>query len=492
MKHTTCGELLGPGDLLLRHARGKPGALAVACMTLDGSIDRLSWAELEQWSAQVAHLLIERGVTQGSRVTIELPNSVAHVVASQAIWRIGGCPVPLSNSLPAPELNALLALSNPRVRISVSPRKDGISLADMLAVRHGGPRREVPTCIPEPTKAIASGGSTGKPKLILTPGAFAAPNGDHPLARLLMMSSDDTMFSPGPLYHNQAFYISAVALYAGAASVFVERFRTSLVLSLIETLQVTFLSSVPTMLSRLLADPEFSPARLASIRLLFHGAAPCPDWLKRRWIEMLGPDVIWELWGSTEVTGFAMISGREWLRKPGSVGKPVLTALRILTEKGTPAAVHEVGEIYSRLSITTDRTYEYLGQDSLPQTEDGLISVGDMGYLDEEGYLFLADRRTDLIISGGANIYPAEVEQALSAHPQVADVAVIGLADGDLGKRVHAVIEPRDAEHLPAEPDLRSFCAARIASYKIPRSFEFVQRLPRDDAGKLRRSALRR
>lgn len=490
MSHATRDGHLGPGDRLLHHARLKPDALAVACMMLDGSIDRLSWAELEHWSARVAHLLIERGVAPGTRVTIELPNCIAHIVASQAIWRIGGCPVPLSASLPAPELQALLALSNPRARIVMSPGDDAISLADIVAVRHGQ-RRTVPTCIPQPTKAIASGGSTGKSKLILTPGAFAAPDGDHPLARLLMMRSDDTMFSPGPLYHNQAFYISAIASYAGAAIVFIERFATSLALSLIEALQVTFLSCVPTMLSRLLADPEFSPERLASIRLLFHGAAPCPDWLKRKWIEMLGPDVIWELWGSTEVTGFTMLNGHEWLKKPGSVGKPVLTTLRILTENGTQAPVGEVGEIYSRLSIATDPTYEYLGQDALAQTADGLVCVGDMGYLDEDGYLFLADRRTDLIISGGANIYPAEVEQALSAHPLVADVAVIGLADDDLGKRVHAVVEPRDAEHLPAEPELRSFCAARIASYKVPRSFEFVRRLPRDDAGKIRRSALR-
>jgi bile acid-coenzyme A ligase len=218
-------------------------------------------------------------------------------------------------------------------------------------------------------------------------------------------------------------------------------------------------------------------------------ASACPVWLKQAWIDWIGPDPVFELYGGTERQGMTIISGREWLQKKGSVGKVQPgAAMRVLDADGAECPPGQIGEIYFRPDSGRNATYHYVGAEAKAAGE--WESLGDLGHMDEDGYLFLADRRTDLILSGGANIYPAEVEAAIDSHPDVLTSAVVGLPDDDLGQRVHAIVQRREGGEV-SSGDLIAHLERQLVRYKVPRSIEFSTTPLRDDAGKVRRSALR-
>jgi bile acid-coenzyme A ligase len=218
-----------------------------------------------------------------------------------------------------------------------------------------------------------------------------------------------------------------------------------------------------------------------------HMAAPCPRWLKEAWIGWLGAERIHELYGGTEGLSATWITGTEWLAHPGSVGRPLPGGrMKVVDEKGCEAPPGVVGEIYMMADGGPATTYHYIGAE--PKSLDGWESLGDMGWMDAEGYVYLTDRKADMILRGGANVYPAEVEAAIDSHPRVRSSAVIGLPDDDLGQRVHAIV---DAPEGVSVEELRAHLGERLVRYKIPQSFEFVSDPLRDDAGKVRRSALR-
>jgi bile acid-coenzyme A ligase len=282
------------------------------------------------------------------------------------------------------------------------------------------------------------------------------------------------------------------ALFVGGHVVEMGRFDPLRALELIERHRVEWVNLVPTMMNRIWRLPEDQRKAfdLSSLRTVFHMASACPPWLKERWIEWLGPERIWELYGGTERQGSTVIGGAEWLTHRGSVGRVQPgSRMQVLNEAGEPCAPGEVGEVFFLPDLGAGATYHYVGAD--PKRQGEWESIGDLGYLDEEGYLYLVDRRTDMIVSGGANVYPAEVEAALDAHPGIASSAVIGLPDDDLGQRVHAIVQASPTTGAPDLEELRSFLAERLVRYKIPRSFEIVEEPLRDDAGKTRRSALR-
>jgi bile acid-coenzyme A ligase len=247
---------------------------------------------------------------------------------------------------------------------------------------------------------------------------------------------------------------------------------------------------VPTMLLRLARLPDLDRRDLSSLKAVLQGGAPIPAWLVRFWIERLGPERFHMSYGSTENAGLARIRGDEWLEHPGSVGRGHNSEFRILDDQLRPLPPGEVGEIFGRSTTVEGPAFEYVGAPPARATPDGFVSVGDLGWLDAEGWLYIADRRADMIISGGANVFPAEVEAALLEHPEVADAAVIGLPDEQWGQRLHALVQAREPARAPSAEELREHCRARLAPYKVPKSFEPVAALPRSDAGKLNRSAL--
>ena len=437
------------------------------------SVRALTRRELDEQTNGLARTYAELGVRAGDLVTIALPNGVGFVEACVATWKLGATPQPVSAKLPPPELAAILELAAPRLVVTheLAPHADTSPLPDAVSAEW---------------KAPTSGGSTGRPKLIVatTPGLF-----DPDVPAVPYLHAAGVQLVPGPLYHNGPFIYAFRGLFCGHALVVRERFDPLDWLACIQEHRITWTMAVPTMLHRIWRlGPEIRGSYdLSSLQVLLHLGAPCPAELKRAWIDWLGPDRIWELYAGTEGTGITVLDGNEWLAHPGSVGRPALgSSVRVLDALGTDLPTGEVGEVYLMPAGGPGSTYRYLG--ATARSVDGWESLGDLGRLDADGYLYLVDRTADCIVSGGANVYPAEVEAALESHPAVRSSAVIGLPDDDLGQRVHALVDVTG----PASPEeLAGHVAARLARYKVPRTVEFVNGPLRDDAGKVRRSQLR-
>jgi bile acid-coenzyme A ligase len=293
----------------------------------------------------------------------------------------------------------------------------------------------------------------------------------------------------GPLYHNAAFIYGMRGLFCGNQLVVLPRFDASRVLSVVGEHRITWMQLVPTMMNRIWRLPavEREAADWSSLRTLLHVGGPCPPWLKEAFIGWLGAERIVEVYGGTEGQGVTVITGPEWLEHRGSVGRPALgSRFEVQDEHGNVVPPGVVGEVFLMPAGGPGSTYHYVG--ATARSRNGWESLGDLGHYDEDGYLYLDDRSTDMIVSGAANVYPAEVEGALDAHPGVHASAVIGLPDDDLGQRVVAIVQ---AEPGVTAAELDAHLADLVAPYKRPRGYEFTDRPLRDEAGKVRRSALR-
>jgi bile acid-coenzyme A ligase len=480
------------GRRLAELADEHPDRPALIFAPWSGPERRISWRELEQASNRVARALIEVGAGQGAIVVIGLPNCPEHYVATFAVWKLGATPLPLHAGLPERESTALLDLARPAALIAdwegehyPTLHSSDIAHLDRLS---GEP---LPDRISDPGRALASGGSTGRPKIIITPGPMARVPGTPVFwMDALGFGLRQTQLVAAPLYHTAAFLVSYNGLFDDNTLVSMEKFDAGVAVQLIERYRVESAYLPPILMQRIAALPDIRSHDLSSLRTVASMGAQCPAWLKRFWFELIGPAHVTELYGMTEGIGGAVIGGDEWLAHPGSVGRPQGLEVRILDEAAMELPPGEVGQIFMRIQPPVAETYRYLGSPPAPSTADGFISVGDLGWVDEQGYLFIADRRVDMIVSGGANVFPAEVEAALSEHPAVADVVVIGLPDREWGRRVHAIVRPRDLDSPPPLAELNAFCRERIAAYKTPKTYEFVADLPRSDAGKIQRLAL--
>ena len=474
-------EVVSLGARVRRLADERPDAPAVSC-----DDDTRTWAALDRRSNRLARALEARGVREGGFVTIGLPNGVAFVEACVACWKLGATPQPVSSRLPAAELEAIVALAEPALVVRAEPGEVAgrACVSAETLVDEADDDGPLPDRVSPAWKAPTSGGSTGRPKLIVA--------GRPGLVNWLEMAFwrlDDTSTAlmPGPLYHNGPFVSAFHALMAGGHLVVLPRFDALRTLEQVEAHRATWLYLVPTMMSRIWRLPEAvrTGFDVSSLKTVWHLAAPCPPWLKEAWIEWLGGERIWELYAGTEAQVTTVITGTQWMERRGSVGRPINGDVRILDDDGAEVPPREVGEVFLRRLAGTDPTYRYIGAEARSRGE--WESLGDLGWVDEDGYLYLADRRADMILVGGSNVYPAEVEAALDEHPHVASSAVIGLPDDDLGQRVHAIVQaPPDLD----VDDLRAHLESRLVRYKLPRSFERVDEPVRDDAGKVRRSRL--
>ena len=426
--------------------------------------DVLSWRALHLRSNRIARGLLARGVSQGDFITIGLPNGVGFVEAFYAAWKIGAVPQPVSWRLPLAELKAIVDLANSPLVIADAAQDLGrpvVAIADLLA----GDDSDLPDAIAPSWKAPTSGGSTGRPKLIVA----GQPGMVMEVAALRWrITPGDIVAMPGPLYSTNGPLVTAFpALMVGAPLVVMAKFDAEETLALIEKHRITWAYLVPTMMRRIWRLPEETRAKydLSSLKTLWHLGGPCPPWLKEAWIEWLGPDVVWELYGGTEGVAATVISDKEWLAHKGSVGVSTPNAeIEAFSADGHVLPRGEVGEIYMRQKPGYASTYRYVGAETR-RLEGGWESIGDIGWLDNEGYLYLADRRTDLILVGGANVYPAEVESAIDEHPLVQSSCVIGIPDDDLGSRIHAIVQPRDGL---TQETLEAHLADKLVRYKRP------------------------
>ncbi|MDQ1697396.1 MAG: bile acid-coenzyme ligase [Frankiaceae bacterium] len=454
-------------------------------MLPDGTEERSTWRDVDRRSEQIARTLAARGVGNGDRVALELVNSTELVLLVFAAWKIGAVPVPARWDLPAWERDRLLDVV--AGRLSVRPD----DLAELMADAAAQPAGPLPDVIGMQTNGICSSGSTGAPKVIITDRPTVwVPSMSEPFgANWMPIERPQRMLGLAPLYHTNGFSCFTMML-GGDEIVLLQKFDAELVVDLIERHRITTFTATPTMLQRIVRLPGIDKRDLSSIRFILQGAAVLPPTVAQAWFDLIGPERVVMAYGMSEQLGLTCLRGDEWLAHPGSVGRGFRdTEVRIIGPDGAALGPGEIGEIYLRAPHTG--SYSYLGEAPLlPRTEDGFASAGDLGHVDEDGYLYIADRRVDLILSGGANVYPAEVESALADHPAIADVVVIGLPDPEWGQRVHAVIAPMNAEAPPTAEDVIGYAKQRLAAYKVPKTVELVAEIPRTAATKVSRSAL--
>jgi bile acid-coenzyme A ligase len=480
---------LSLGRAITMLAEADPDRPAVTGWEPDGTVRTITRSELDRRTNRIARAWAELGVGEGDFVSIALPNSVAFVEAAVATWKLGAVPQPLSARLPDRERQAIVELADSKLVVgadpSAHPNRQVLPVGwEADPTIDDGP---LPDRVSPSMRAMTSGGSTGQPKLIV--------NGDAgvvsvALAAACQIQPDGCHIVPGPLYHNGPFALSMIGLSLGNHVVVFPRFDAEATLRAIEEHHGTFMFAVPTMMLRMwrLGDEARSSYDLSSLEVLWHFAAPCPDWLKADWIDWLGAERVWELYGGTELQAMTVVRGDEWLEHRGSVGRCAIGEMKVVDpETGEDLPPGEVGEIYMRRDAEGTPSYQYIGSEArtLPGNWE---SLGDMGAMDADGYVYLSDRRSDMILVGGENVYPAEVEGALMEHPSVLSAAVIGLPDDEIGNRVHAVVQ---VTARVDDDELSAFLAERLVRYKTPRTFEYTDEPVRDDAGKVRRSALR-
>jgi long-chain acyl-CoA synthetase len=489
----------------------------------------LSRAELLERVARAAAGLSSLGVGTGDTVAMMLRNDFPFIEASMSANAVGAHAVPINWHFNADEAGYILRDSQAKVLVAhrdllpqvqegipggvhtfVVPTPPEIQAAYGISVDESRPPQEAPewsdwiathrpqvlNAPPPPSSMIYTSGTTGNPKGVrrepYTEESIAIFNEMVAEAFGLGAAGDFRTVVTGPMYHAAPNAYGLYAVKNGGLCVLRPRFDPEGLLQLIDRYRITHLHMVPTMFVRLLKLPDETKRRydVSSLQFVVHAAAPCPSEVKRQMIDWWGP-VINEYYGSTETGAVVFHTSEEALRKPGTVGRPIKRAVvRIYDDEGNQLGPNQVGEVYVRINGFPDFTYNGLDDKRREIERDGLVTVGDVGYLDEDGYLFLCDRKRDMVISGGVNIYPAEIEAALIAMPGVHDCAVFGVPDEEYGECVCAHIEPEPGVDLSVE-QVRNYLGGKLAHYKTPKLIEFSRELPREDSGKIFKRKLR-
>jgi fatty-acyl-CoA synthase len=505
-----------------QHAAEHPDRLA---LVIADTGEKLTYRELDERSNRFAQLLRQMGLRPGDRLGVMLKNSLEFPVIYWGAQRAGLYCVMLSSHLKPDEASYILNDSGAKALVTsteigdtatalVSRRAELIPNVTTVLTAGDAPLEAAPPLraalaqmpaapIPDQVSGyylIYSSGTTGRPKGIVlpfTPGPIEELSPNEAAMEFPQADPLVTM-APGPLHHAAPLVQMMATHRRGGSFVTLRKFDAAQTLQAVQDYGVAHAQFVPTMFVRMLALPEEERRAfdLSSLQVVLHAAAPCPVEIKQRMFEWLGP-VIYEYYSASEAIGSTHISPEEWLRKPGSVGRPRAGAIHICDEQGRELPAEQAGLIY--FEDPTLEKFHYLNDPEKtkrarhPEHPDW-YAVGDIGRVDEDGFLYLTDRKDFMIISGGVNIYPQAVEDALIIHPKVLDAAVIGVPNGEYGEEVKAVVLPKawpDAgEALAAE--LMRWCRERISAVSCPRSIEFVQDLPRTPSGKLAKHELRR
>ena len=504
-----------PGD----HAFTTPDKPAYI-MATGGEV--VTFGQYEARTNQLAHVLRKHGLQRGDHYAIFMENQVRYLETEGAGERAGLYYTCINSYLTADEVAYIVRDCQAKALISSRAKRDvALEVARLcpevtllLMVDGATDGSDAPfesyeqTVAAEPitriedeslgTSMLYSSGTTGQPKGILRPLPQQAPSQQLGLFdflyKMFRYRPGMTYLSPAPLYHSAPHASVALAIRDGSTSIIMERFDPEQYLALVEKYRVTHSQLVPTMFSRMLKLPEETRRAydLSSLEVVIHAAAPCPVPVKEQMIEWWGPILV-EYYGATEGMGFTFCDSQEWLTHKGTVGKVILGDLRILDEEMQPTAKGEPGTLW----FTSGTPFEYFNdpvKTAESRSDDGSAStVGDVGYVDDDGYVFLTDRKTYMIIAGGVNIYPQECENLLITHPKVADAAVFGVPNEDMGEEVKAVVQvmPGIVEGPELERELIAFCKENLASIKCPRSIDFEAELPRLPTGKLYKRVLR-
>ena len=498
----------------IQHARTRPDHPAII---MAGSGKTVSYGEMDAEANRFAQLLRSKGFAPDDAFAVLLENRPEYFTLLWGSQRAGTLLVPVSTRLTAPEIAYILEDSAARLLVTSTAFSDILGDVraacpglEILVMDSGDDEDFAALLAAQPAEPIEdaraglimlySSGTTGRPKGVRPrPQDDPDPEAAVPLVGLAVMGAgmptDGSMvyLSPAPLYHAAPLGWCSVAHRLGATIVVMEKFDPEAALGAIETYGVTDSQWVPTHFVRMLKLPEEARTRydLSSHKRALHAAAPCPVPIKRAMIEWWGP-IVNEYYAGSESIGMTLIKGDDWLEHEGSVGKAIYGTLHICGLDGDEVGPGEDGLIYFENAILPtyhndpDKTAEAMH-------ERGWMTIGDIGHVDEDGYLYLTDRKSHMIISGGVNIYPQEVENLLVSHDKVMDAAVIGAPDEDLGERVVAVVQPVDMGDAgdALEQELRDYLAPSLARIKMPRQFDFRPELPREANGKLYKRELR-
>jgi long-chain acyl-CoA synthetase len=497
------------------HAKTHPDKPA---WIMAASGETVTYGQLEARSNQGAHLFRSLGLVAGDGVALFMDNSPRYYELLWAAQRSGLRFTCVSSKLTAGEVEYIVGDSEAKVLIvsagvaavaqEVAPLVQGVTLFMVDGVRPPYQSFEVArAAMPETPIAdetaggamLYSSGTTGRPKGVRRggwqeSGAFDAPNGLAVMGQAMYgWTADSVYLSPAPLYHAAPLGWSMALLSTGGTVILMEKFEPEAALAYIEKYKVTTAQWVPTHFVRMLKLPAETRAKydLSSLKSVFHAAAPCPVPVKQAMIDWWGP-IINEYYAGTEGNGFTAINSEEWLTKKGSVGRAIMGEVKICDEAGDPVPPRTEGTVY----FAGGGEFEYHNDPAKTaesRNKHGWTTLGDVGWLDEDGYLFLTDRKSFMIISGGVNIYPQEIENLLVTHPKVADVAVVGAPHEEMGEQVVAVIQPVDwaeaGDALAAE--LSAFARANLSHVKAPRRIDFMAELPRHPTGKLYKRLIR-
>src|SRR5436309_6362447 len=491
-------------DFLRNHAESQPDKPAVIC-----GEEAIDFGALNRRASRVANVFTSLGCREGDRVAWMSFNSIAGAEIANGLRRAGLVIVPVNYRLRGAEIAYVLNDSRARVAAAGPDHVEAMLAATPDVggdVRFVAAAEKVPSgwlsyaslmhAASEDFETVGEGlgasmiytsGTTGIPKGAWRPHGVDIANVLQVISTFELTQSDVHLVC-GPGYHSGVAFFSALHQVLGSTVVLLPKFDAEVALNEMARHRVTTTFMAPTLLQRLVDAQEKRPRDTSSLRAVILGAAPCPYALKVRAEAVLG-QVVWEFYGATETGINTVLRPEDQLRKPGSCGTALPgQEIRLVRADGAEGAVGEPGE----LMVRSNWLAEYFNRPDATQgsLHEGFFSVGDVAYRDEEGYFYICDRRIDMIISGGVNIYPAEIEAVLHAHPAVIDAAVIGVPDDQWGESVKAVVELRSGMQVTADA-LIAFCGDRLAGFKKPRSIDFVDQLPRDAAGKLLKRKLR-
>jgi len=501
-----------------KHALERPDHIAYV---MAGSGETVTYRELDDRSNQLAQLFFDAGLRFGDHIAVLMENRLEYFEPCWAAQRSGLFFTCINSHFNADEVayilddcdaqvlvvsDALRSVAEelldkmPRVKVRLMVGRDLVDgYEDYASARDRYPAVALDEEL-EGTRMLYSSGTTGRPKGVKYK-ITRQPVGGQPIEMGMMttiwgMDGNAVYLSPAPLYHSAPLFYSMSTMRLGGTVITMEHFDPEQTLALIEKYRVTHAQFVPTMFVRMLKLPAEVRDKydLSSLKVVLHAAAPCSVETKRKMIDWFGP-IIDEYYAATEGTGATYINSPDYLAHPGSVGRSMLGPIHILDDDDNEVAAGEVGTVW--FEPLPDRPgFEY--HKDTDKTRDsfndrGWSTVGDMGYLDADGYLYLTDRRTFMIVSGGVNIYPQEAENLLIDHPKVYDVAVFGIPDAEMGERVHAVVQPADWNDAgpELEAELLAYCREHLAKYKCPQAVDFDPELPREQTGKLYKRLLR-